>query len=411
MKVETALSELDRRAALLDKPADNPTESDAATDTDNPRKVAFRESLITAAALSRKHFDPVRWAVPGILPEGVTLLAGAPKIGKSWLILDIALAIGLGGKALGTIDVQQGDALYLALEDTDRRLKRRLGTLLPDGTPQPDRLTLATTAPRLDDGLIDVLEEWVDSVTDPRLIVIDTLAKIRPGSDVRVPQYERDYAIGGALMRLSERGVSVLVVHHTRKMVSDDPLELVSGTLGLSGGVDGIIVLQRARGAGDGQLYVTGRDVEDEGHYALNFDKQRGAWWMLGPVEQQPGGDAQSAILDLLEAGPMKPGDIAKALNKNRSTTRTLIGRMLDKGLLEKRFDGQYQRASIEATQATASTLSTLTVDNPNNGITSPNVAGVDAVDKKEKPHDFKGKNTVYSKPSGVDSETDWVTI
>ncbi|MCA9911439.1 MAG: AAA family ATPase, partial [Anaerolineae bacterium] len=355
MKPETALSEIDRRAGLLDKSETQapPAINEPPATDDNPRKVAFRESLITAAALSHKEFDPVRWAVPGILPEGVTLLAGAPKIGKSWLILDLALAIGLGGKALGTIDVQQGDAIYLALEDNDRRLKRRLSALLPDGTPQPERLTLATTAPRLDDGLIDVLEEWLDSAADPRLIVIDTLAKIRPGSDTRTPLYERDYAIGGALMRLSAQGVSVLVVHHTRKMESDDPLELVSGTLGLSGGVDGIMVLQRSRGAGDGQLYVTGRDIENEGNYALSFDNNRGAWGLLGPVEQQPGGDVQADILELLRDTPMPPAEIAKALDKNPSTVRVLVKRMVDNGLLEKRFDGKYQPVFTPSTPST----------------------------------------------------------
>jgi AAA domain len=189
---------------------------------------------VTATDLMAAELPPVRWVVPGVLPEGVTLLAGKPKLGKSWLVLGMCLAVAIGGVALGTRHVEQGEVLYLALEDNRRRLQKRLGKML--GGPAPRGLEMATTWPRLNEGGVEALGAWLLEHPEARLIAVDTLAKTRPlarGQNV----YQEDYAALEELLPLAaEHGVAVVVVHHTRKMAAADPLDEISGSTGLTGG-------------------------------------------------------------------------------------------------------------------------------------------------------------------------------
>lgn len=141
------------------------------------REPAWRRG-ISAAALMQMDFPPINYVVPDYVAEGLTLLAGAPKIGKSWMSLGLGVAIASGRPAFGSIPVDQGDVLYLALEDNARRLKRRL--LKMGVTTPPERLTLCTDWPGLDEGCVDEIAEWIASVEKPTLIVVDVLSKVRP---------------------------------------------------------------------------------------------------------------------------------------------------------------------------------------------------------------------------------------
>lgn len=122
---------------------------------------------------------PVRWVVPGMVPEGVALLAGKPKLGKSWLAMGLRVAVASGGVAFGNVRVEKGSALYLALEDKERRLQFRLKKILAR-TEVPDGLHYSVECPRLDEGGVEAVEGWLRSRPDARLVVIDNLAKIRP---------------------------------------------------------------------------------------------------------------------------------------------------------------------------------------------------------------------------------------
>lgn len=208
------------------------------------------------------------WAVPGLISVGLTFLAGQPKLGKSWLAYQLALSVAAGGKAFGIMPVERGEVLYLALEDTRARLKQRL-TQLAQGEPVPLGLYLATEWPRWDDGGRNLLDRWLTDHPAARLVIIDTFQKVRSLGKREGNVYAEDYLAGAAVKELADQhNVAILVLHHTRKATKEngttDQLEMVSGSNGLAGSADGIIVLARARNKGEAKLFVTGRDVEEQ---------------------------------------------------------------------------------------------------------------------------------------------------
>lgn len=283
-----------------------------------------------------------RWAVPGLVTEGANLLVGPPKVGKSWLALDVALAVAAGGRALGKITVQQGKVALLALEDTPRRLQARARMLL-DGQPMSEGLGVAFDAPRLGDGLIEALD--ATDTGELRLIVLDVLARIRPAPASRnEPIYDRDYAALAAVKDWSDRhGVPAVVVHHSRKAKGDDFLDEVSGSHGLAGAADTILVMRRARNSADATLAVTGRDVEEAEH-AMRFDPTRGAWTLLdGPASDYALSPERRRILEAVRATPgLGPKLIAESSNVAYATVKHLVRKMVDDGQLDTDGDGHY---------------------------------------------------------------------
>jgi hypothetical protein len=297
---------------------------------------------ITAAALMEKQFDPVNLVIPGLLAEGAWILAGPPKLGKSWLCLDFGLALASGRPVFGTIPVRQGDVLYLPLEDSERRLKSRL---LKKGIRNaPERLTLATEWPGLDDGCIAELEAWADAVEHPSLIIIDVLKMVRGVTRANETVYDADYrALTGLASFARRRGIAVLIVHHTRKMAADDPLESISGTNGLTGAADGVMVLKRDIGTGNCLLYVRGRDIE-ESETAIRFQRDIGTWQRLGAADEVGRTTEREAILSTLRASPkpLTAREISDILGKNYDAIRKTLARMAHAGEIGKEGRGLY---------------------------------------------------------------------
>jgi hypothetical protein len=160
------------------------------------------QGVITADQLQRASFAPPLLVISPLIAEGVTLLAGKPKLGKSWLVLDIARAVASGDRALGSLSVMQGQVLGLFLEDSERRLQARLRKLHNGGSEVwPSDFHLTTQWPRLDEGGLADIDKWCRHVPNPKLIEIDTLAKIRPSAGSRKSQYEIDYESLPALSR------------------------------------------------------------------------------------------------------------------------------------------------------------------------------------------------------------------
>jgi AAA domain len=301
----------------------------------NPSHPTFE--IIEASSLMAMHFPDPKWAVEGLLPEGATILAAKPKQGKSWLALNIALAVAEGGIALGKIATEAGDVLYLALEDVPRRLQGRLKMMLSEGQTGPSRLHFCTTWPRLEEGGTDYLSQWLENHPDARLIVIDTLARIRGASKRQEDLYARDYETIGMLKAVAdEYSVAILIIHHERKSEAEDPFDSVSGTLGLTGAADAVLVLKRKRGTSEGILHITGRDIE-ESDLALRFDPQYGLWQIHGDAATVLQSRESQSIIDLLtRTGPQRPVEIAALLKEKQPTIRSRLMRMADAGLVKK---------------------------------------------------------------------------
>jgi hypothetical protein len=305
---------------------------------DRPR-TAYRADELMAI-----EFPPPKWAVPGLIAEGVTLLAGPPKVGKSWLSLGLGLAIASGAPALGGIATDAGPVLYLALEDTPRRLQSRMRKVLAGGRATGD-LTLDTWCPTMTEGGADYIAGWLEENSGARLVVIDVFTKVRGRPPLGTNSaYEADYAAIGSIRRLADSyAVAVLLVHHVRKAASEDFLATVSGTNGLAGAADAVLVLERARARADGILHVTGRDVEENDH-ALSFDPTTGSWTMLdGPAEQHTMGDTRALIARYVRDYPgSKPADIATALDLGRDLVKQTCRRMADDHQLDVQPGGAY---------------------------------------------------------------------
>jgi hypothetical protein len=307
----------------------------------------WRTVIFTAADLETRDFPDVSWIVPGLIPEGLTLLAGKPKIGKSWLALDLALGVAGDAHVMGGIRPAVGDVLYCALEDNQRRLKRRIRKLL--GKDWSGRLALATSWRRLDQGGIDDLRAWCASVEAARLIILDTLAGVRP---VKTSNgYTEDYDALADLHRLAnELGIAIVVLHHTRKMDAEDPFDTVSGTLGLTGCADTTMVLNRT---GQGTtLYGRGRDIE-EFERAMEFGRETCRWRMLGNADEVRRSDTRKAVLATLAENTeaMTPKEIATATGKSEGLINTTLFRMVRDGEVSKEKRGEY-RLKAEAVSA-----------------------------------------------------------
>ncbi|MFF5606014.1 AAA family ATPase [Streptomyces cellulosae] len=263
----------------------------------------------TADQLMAAHFPEPKWAVPGTAPRASACLRDRPRFGKSWLSLGLGLSVAAGGKAFDSVPVQGGPVLYLALEDTPRRLQTRIGKLL-GGQPAPAGLTLVTECPPFPQGSTEAIAQWLDRNPGARMVVIDVFAKMRGQAPQGVSAYDADYVSVGYAKRLADHYcMAVVLVHHVRKAGSEDFLTEVSGTNGIAGAADATLVLKRARGQADGILHVTGRDV-DEAEYALSFQPASGSWHLLdGPVTDHTVSDTRATILRYVRAPPRRQAE------------------------------------------------------------------------------------------------------
>jgi RecA-family ATPase len=299
---------------------------------------------IDAETLLGLDFPPVSYVVDGYIAEGLTILAGRPKLGKSWLALGFCIAVATGGTVLGA-DCEEGDVVYLALEDNRRRLKERLQVVLtpPQVRPDMSRLTLHTESPKIGAGLVEMIEDWRNSVSNPKLIVIDTLSMVRPPKKSNQDSYAADYdAISPLQKYAGEHGLAIVVVHHVRKAEAEDPLEAVSGTNGLTGAADTIMVLNRT--ADGPNLYGRGRDIE-EVEKALRFDK--GVWQVLGDADDVRRSDQRRKIMEVLTDATLAltPTDISKEAGMKEANVKYLLRAMVKAGEIEKVGYGQYKLA------------------------------------------------------------------
>jgi RecA-family ATPase len=312
-------------------------------------EIGWRGHVKHASRLRDMRFPEPSYVVPGFIPEGLTILGGRPKVGKSWLALELSLGVSIGDKVLGNITPETGDVLYAALEDTFPRLQRRIKKLLWPAKRWPDdqKLTLATQWRRLDEGGVEDIDDWCQSVDGPRLVILDTLAHFRPKRDARDTTYDGDYKALVELQKLAnERHFAVVVLHHTRKAEAEDPIDTISGTLGIAGCADTILVLSQST------MYVRGRDVE-ESEKAVEFQKAHCRWKVLGDAAEVKRTENTKAILAAMsDTEARTPKEIADDLDPpmSQQSVATYLRRLAKKGDVTLEGKGKYRRNLMKGT-------------------------------------------------------------
>ena len=346
---------------------------------------------VSMSQLYETVYHPKPPLIEGLLYPGTYLFVGAPKLGKSFFMAQIAYHISTGAP-LWEYPVRQGDVLYLALEDDYRRLQDRLYRMF--GTDCTEHLHLAVAAMRLGDGLHEQMQSFLLQYPNTSLIIIDTLQKVRAACSDTC-SYANDYEVITTLKHFADaHGICLLLVHHTRKQQSDDRFDMISGTNGLLGAADGAFLLHKEKRIGcTAVLEISGRDQQDQKLH-LNRNPDTLLWELdhadMETWHEQPDPvliavskfitsansewiGAPTDLVNLLSLN-MRPNTLSLKLNVNAGrllndyhilyeSNRTHDGRRIHLRLLPKRVDGDGRDDLFEGAQKT------VTVDTTDTGV------------------------------------------
>lgn len=323
----------------------------------------LRERIKGWDRLDVESFPDLHWAVPGLIPEGYGLLVAPPKAGKSWMVLDFAVACAAGGRALDAIATTGRPVLYLALEDGDRRLQDRLRVLAAGRGVRPTgalQRVLEANALEADIIIGEFIAEY--GARCP-LIILDTIGRVMPGKTGGENEYQRDYRFGAKLKGYAAAmpGGTLLGVHHTNKGIHADFQNAVSGTQGIAGAADFTAVLNRPRGEDTAILSITGRDIA-EAEYAMRFDG--GLWNLDGgglagarnraaeirATEAEGAtrarlGDRMNEIIAYVNAkdgAAVAPAEVAKAMDLRNDIAGRYLNRAAKAGHIRREGRGKY---------------------------------------------------------------------
>jgi hypothetical protein len=342
--------------------------------------------IFNGADLLEMDLPEVRWAVLNLLPQGLAILAGGPKLGKSWLIYLICLAMGCGCRVLGHFQTPQAKSLYLALEDGKRRLQDRLKALcknepaLKAGLANVD---FQINWPRFDDeGGLEKLESYVEANVPEglKLVVIDTLAKVGPKAKSKgLNAYENDSIIMTRIKSMADKhGICILIVTHLAKMrTSKDPFDSITGSMGQFGTADTAMLLARKRGAPTAILQTTGRDIE--GHsYDLTWNDPG---WSCTGFANEDEVDLSPERLTILrvfkdDGGALSPNMVAQTTGRTPSNTGKLIKKLVEEGFLFSVGYGMY--SLIPSVPSGGSSPSVPSVPSKGGGLGQVGILGID---------------------------------
>lgn len=262
------------------------------------RRTGNRLDIVDGETLMTEELEPIRYIVSSLLPQGLSILAGVPKSGKSWMALWLCLQVAKG-EPVWKFETMRSDALYLCLEDSHARIQSRLFDITDDAPPN---IYFAIMSDGIGSGLEEQIKTFMNEHPDTRLIVIDTLQKVRSISYDNA--YASDYRDLGVLKTLADKfKVAILLIHHLRKQSDDDPMNMVSGTTGITGAVDSSFVLkQDKRGSEKATLICDGRDIEYR-ELKINFDRETHLWNLIGDSlteEPEPSDNVISLLSDFI---------------------------------------------------------------------------------------------------------------
>jgi len=291
---------------------------------------------ISARRLLKRKYLPTHFFVDKLLVPGLTVLAGKPKRGKSLLALSLAVAIAKGFAVFGELKTTKSGVLYLGLEDGWNRLQDRLRWMKRNTIPR--RLDLGIHLNRLDMGGYEKLEKYLTDRPAYRIIIIDTLAQVRP--PIRKPSlmYQEDTSLARKLRGIARKfKAAIIVVHHcSKKEFSGDVTSPVLGSTGFTAGADTVMLWDREHGCDQGILRVAGRDVEDA-EWTLNCNVRKGKWRIISYGDSRDLSTTQATIFSVLKKANrlLGPQVIAQKGKLSYGSTRVILRKMKDAGLLK----------------------------------------------------------------------------
>ena len=297
-------------------------------------RISNNLTVIDSETLMDQRFLPTKFCVDTLLPQGLCILGGAPKVGKSWLVLDLCIHIARG-EPFWNLSVSQGEALYLCLEDSLRRIQERLNIVTDD---VPSGIYFATGHTSLEEGLIDWLRSFKKEHPLISFVAIDTFQMVRHSS-IEV-SYSGDYTEMQPLKELAEElQITLLLVHHLRKLSDRDPLNKLSGSTGIIGSVDAVFVLDKDdRVQRSATLIASGRDIRDR-KMRLELDAENCRWSLLSdslvtPESVMP--EELSALLDFMKETPSYTAsntDLAEILSRRigKEVNANALKRMMNR--------------------------------------------------------------------------------
>jgi AAA domain len=297
----------------------------------------------TADELLVAHFPPIRWIVPKSFPEGLTFLAGRPKIGKSWLALQLAHAVSSGGRLFDQ-EVIKAPALYLAFEDSARRLQTRMQA---QSWPAYTTADFYTEWQPLDQGGLDTLQHAMVK-EEYRLVVIDTLSRALSSKPDQNSVGDMTVVLSTLQqLALDQRAMIAVIDHHTKpRGTHPDPVDDILGSTGKGAVADCVAGLYRERGKQGATLHIVGRDLDGDQRLALEWEAKRACWQYLGDADQVAKDTVQAAILEAVKTlgGCATTAEIAEHLGKAKQNVNREILELVDKGRLTAgKKDGKIQ--------------------------------------------------------------------
>ena len=315
----------------------------------------WKDHLITAKDLKDKDFPPVVWAVDGVIPEGLTVLAGDPKVGKSLVAVDICSAIASGLHSFGNRKCTEGACLYVSLEDPERRVKARIKQQCD---LWPDRFKLLTGGiSQLGEGFYRQMDEMLLLWPDLRCVVIDTMAFVIPQKPQGISDYDHIYKYLDPLHRWClNNHISVILITHTTKariVDGENPFIGIIGSVAIQGCSDSMVMLRKNHAKSglvakdpsvpDGFLHIQGRELGSD-LFALEFDDEGLKWAITREAEATDHTRNPNYLLiaDALKSSVMGPTELSEATKINLATIKTCLTRMVKKEILIKVSKGKY---------------------------------------------------------------------
>lgn len=312
---------------------------------------SVRRTRWTMAAIMSTKPEPVRWVLPGVIPEGLTLLVGPPKVGKSWWNLNLvtSLTTGRPQDVFGWgQEMEPSPSLYLALEDPMRRIHDRMQQVtrnLPFHAEMAGDVWL--DLPPIQSGGRDQIERWLEAHPNARAVLVDVLAKVR-GDGEGQTMYQADYESVGQLKEIADSyGVGVIVTHHDRKKTDEDFVNQVSGTKGITGAADTILFLTRKRESTTGELKLESRDAE-AATFTAEFVREFGRWQLMERTDtdaEQATREPKASVVDQIQAVILNRGesslkDVAKMIDVPEATVKRAAAAAKERGELAQTSNG-----------------------------------------------------------------------